>query len=165
MADVELTDEVKTFIVTELACFETPSAIVKALKEDFKIEVSRQRVHCYDPTKKAGQGLSAELRQVFEETRKKFLEDTAQIGVANKTYRLRMLDKGVQHFASVSNYMAMADLLERAAKEMGGAYTNKQQHEHSGPNGAPLAATVILTGAPPGASAPQAVGGVPHKGN
>ena len=40
----------KVFIVRSLAQFMEPSLVVEAVKENFKIDVSRQQVECYDPT-------------------------------------------------------------------------------------------------------------------
>lgn len=48
-----LTDDVKAFIVQALACFDTPSQVVDAVREGFGTEVSRMQVQSYDPTKKA----------------------------------------------------------------------------------------------------------------
>ena len=71
MSETEpLSDEVKYFIVQKLACFGTPSEVAKDVKDEFGIVISRQRVQLYDPTKKAGADLGAELRAIFEATRK-----------------------------------------------------------------------------------------------
>jgi hypothetical protein len=51
----ELSGPVKAFIVQRLARFDAPSQVVKAVKEEFGLDVSRQRVHFYDPTTKASQ--------------------------------------------------------------------------------------------------------------
>jgi hypothetical protein len=44
-----LTDEIKTFIVKSLACFDTPSQVAEAVKVNFDVEISRQHVYAYDP--------------------------------------------------------------------------------------------------------------------
>ncbi|MEG2750076.1 MAG: DUF2280 domain-containing protein, partial [Acinetobacter sp.] len=62
----------KIFIVRSLAQFMEPSLVVEAVKENFKIDVSRQQVECYDPTKTAGADLSQELVDLFHEARKKY---------------------------------------------------------------------------------------------
>jgi hypothetical protein len=161
----ELRDEVKRAIVTRLACYEKPSEVAKSVKDDFGIDVTRQRVEAYDPNKVAGKHLSKEFRDLFEETRKRYLEDQADIGIAQKAFRLRAYERMFHKAEGVGNMVLAKDLLESAAKECGGAYTNKHEHELSGKGGAPLTATVLLTGAPAASPAPEAVGGVPHKGN
>lgn len=165
---VELSDDVKRFIVSELACYETPKGVCARLIEEFDIDITRQRVHRYDPTKKAGEDLSEALKVHFFKVRKAFIEETDDIPVSHKAYRLRMLQKAVEKMRDVGNFIGMADLLERAAKEMGEAYTNKHKHEHTGKDGEPLplaAPTIVLTGAPQPASAPEAVGGIRKPGD
>jgi hypothetical protein len=144
MAEVQqLSDEVKTFIVQELACFETPSEVEKSVKAMFDITISRQRVQGYDPTKRQGKDLGKEMRAIFEETRKTFLEETALIGIANRAVRLRKLDKIAADNAK--NPMVVMQACEAAAKEMGGAYSNKLEHKHSGQVGMPVQAVVVNT--------------------
>lgn len=55
-----LKEPVKMFIVQSLACFETPQQVVEAVKQDYKIEITRQQVALYDPTKVAGRKLSSQ---------------------------------------------------------------------------------------------------------
>lgn len=134
---VELPIEVKTFIVQALACFDTPSVVAAAVKDEFDgLIVSRQKVHSYDPTKKAGAELGAELKAIFNETRATFLKETAEIGIANKAVRLRKLDRAAAAAEAKGNYPLMMAALEMAAKEEGGAFTNKR--ELSGPGGGPI---------------------------
>jgi len=133
-----LRDEVKAFIVQALACFDTPSQVVSAVKEQFGIETTRQQCELYNPTKHAGRSLAAKWVTLFEDTRKRFREETADIPIANRAYRLRMLDRMASRAENVKNTALAAQLLEQAAKEVGNAYTNKQQLEHTGKDGAPI---------------------------
>jgi hypothetical protein len=140
----ELPHEVKTFIVQALACFDAPSMVVAAVKEEFGTIVTRQRVHAYDPTKKAGEDLGAELKAIFEATRKRFLEETADIGIANRAVRLPKLDRVVQRAEAAGNHVMVMQACEAAAKEVGGAFTNSQKLEHTGKNGKDLPAAVTI---------------------
>jgi hypothetical protein len=127
MADrQELSDEVKTYIVTQLASYETPSAVAAAVKEAFQIEVPRQNVEAYDPEKVAGKALSKAWRDLFCEARKLYLADTASIGIANKVYRLRALERLFNTFSGRNPVLAM-NILEQAAKEEGGAFTSRRE--------------------------------------
>ncbi|KTC33210.1 hypothetical protein AO265_35290 [Pseudomonas sp. ABAC61] len=54
-----LKNEVKSFIVQALACFDTPSQVVEAVKNEYGLVVTRQQVETHDPTKAAGKGLLA----------------------------------------------------------------------------------------------------------
>jgi hypothetical protein len=76
----KLTAEQKVFIVQRLACFDTPSQVAKAIQEELGVTVSPQSCEGYDPTKVTGANLSQRLRDLFEATRKQFLEDTTSIG-------------------------------------------------------------------------------------
>lgn len=133
----DLPDEVKVFIVQRLACWDTPTQVSKAVKEEFGLELPRQNIATYDPTVKAGRDLSKKLRILFEETRKAFTEETASIGIAHKAVRLRRLDRMSVALEDRGNIIGAAALIEQAAKEAGGVFTNKQ--EISGPNGTPIA--------------------------
>jgi len=140
MAMNTLSDEVKTFIVQQLACFDPPSVVVKAVKEEFDLVVSPQQVETYDPTKRAGRSLSEVWRAVFEETRAEFLADTARIGISHKAVRLRTLARLADKAERAGNMVLVASLLEQVAKECGDAFTNKRQVEASGKDGASLLA-------------------------
>jgi hypothetical protein len=137
----ELTFVQKRFLVQRLACFDTPTIAAKAFKEEFGIELKRNRVSYYDPTTKMGAALAEDFKALFFETRKRFLDDVESIPIANKTVRLRRLDRMAAAAEERGNLVLAADLGERAAKEVGGAYTNKHQHELTGKDGKELSAT------------------------
>lgn len=130
-----LTAEVKGFIVQALACFDTPTQVAQAVKQEFNIEITRQQVAQHDPTKSTGANLAAKWRVLFEDTRKRFRDDTADIPIANRSYRLRVLDRMAVRAEGMKNMALAAQLLEQAAKESGGAYTNKQQVDLSSSDG------------------------------
>src|SRR4051812_33570805 len=91
----ELPPNVKIFVVQRLACFDRPSEVAKAVKEEFQLEISRQRVHYYDPTTKLGAALAPELKELFAKSRKAFLADIDSIPIANKAVQLRALDRAL----------------------------------------------------------------------
>jgi len=86
-----LRDEVKAFVVQALACFDTPSQVVASVKETFGIDVTRQQCEAYDPTKYVGRSLNQKWKTLFEDTRARFREETAEIPIANRAYRLRTI--------------------------------------------------------------------------
>lgn len=132
----KLTDPVKMAIVQALACFDTPSEVAAAVKEEFGISITRQQVAAYDPTKATCKGLAKKLRAVFEETRKAFLNDVATIPIAQQAFRLRALQREFERAKSRGNSALAAQLLEQAAKELGGAFTNRR--ELTGQGGGPI---------------------------
>jgi hypothetical protein len=137
----QLSFVLKREIVQRLARHDTPGQVVKAIKTDHGIDLSPQRVQFYDPTSKNGAALSDELKGLFHETRKKFLEDLDAIPIANKAVRLRRLDRMAAAAEEKGNMVLAAELGELAAKEVGGAFTNKHQLEHTGKDGKDLPAT------------------------
>ncbi|HBZ8827823.1 TPA: DUF2280 domain-containing protein [Citrobacter freundii] len=130
-----LKGEVKAFIVQSLACFDTPSQVVEAVKKEFGITIPRQQVESHDPTKANGKGLAKKWVEMFNETRERFQNEISDIPIANKAYRLRVLDRMATRAEGMKNLALTAEIIEQAAKECGDAYTNKHKLEHSGPNG------------------------------
>ena len=124
----------KVFIVCSLAVFNTPQETVLLVKEEFDLEVSRQQVETYDPTKRAGKDLSTELKDEFELTRKDFLDTPQNIPIANLSVRLQRLENQYQKHGK--NRVAALSILKQAAEDVGGKYTNKT--ELTGAGGGPI---------------------------
>ena len=130
-----LKGEVKAFIVQSLACFDTPSQVVELVKKEFGLSITRQQVESHDPTKANGRGLAQKWVDMFNSTRERFQNEISDITIANKAYRLRVLDRMATRAEGMKNLALTAEIIEQAAKECGDAYTNKHKFEHSGPNG------------------------------
>ncbi|WP_426739372.1 DUF2280 domain-containing protein [Enterobacter cloacae complex sp. 400B2] len=130
-----LKGEVKAFIVQSLACFDTPSQVVELVKKEFGLSITRQQVESHDPTKANGRGLAQKWVDMFNATREHFQNEISDIPIANKAYRLRVLDRMATRAEGMKNLALTAEIIEQAAKECGDAYTNKHKFEHSGPNG------------------------------
>lgn len=146
-----LPPDVKLFAVQAFACYETPLEVRKQIKERWGLEVSTNQLQAYNPATVTGQRLSQKLKDVFTDTRQRFLKDTADIPIAQQSYRLRMMQRLFDRVAqSERPNVAMAQaLLEQAAKETGGVFTNKQQHEHAGKDGGPMIVTLKQYTLPP----------------
>ena len=121
-----LKNEVKSFIVQALACFDTPSQVVESVKNEFGVVVTRQQVETHDPTKAAGKGLAIRWQTLFHDTRKRFREETADIPIANRAYRLRGLGRMAEKAENMRNLALTAQLYEQAAKEVGDIYVNRR---------------------------------------
>lgn len=148
MAKGKLTDEVRTFVVQALACFDTPSMVAAAVKKEFGADVSKQTVEAYDPTKRAGRNLSTKWAAMFEATRKSFLEDTAKVGISHRAVRLRALQRMAEKAEEMRNIALAAQLLEQAAKEMGEAYTNRHRLDHTSSDGSMGPQVIQIVAAP-----------------
>jgi hypothetical protein len=125
MAHKRLSGEVKTFIVQNLARFETPAVVAAAVKRHFGLTISRQTVQAYDPQLRAGSQLSAKWRQLYEETRRAFVEDTSMIGISHVTVRLRRLQAAVDTAEENHDPLLLIRLLKQAKEEMDGVYRNR----------------------------------------
>ncbi|MBY8946337.1 DUF2280 domain-containing protein [Pseudomonas sp. SH10-3B] len=127
-----LKNEVKSFIVQALACFDTPSQVVEAVKNEYGVVVSRQQVETHDPTKAAGKGLAVKWATLFQDTRKRFREETADIPIANRAFRLRVMNRFVEKAETMKNIGLAMQILEQAAKETGDIYVNRARKEEAG---------------------------------
>lgn len=130
-----LKPDVKAFIIQSLACYDTPSQVVEAVQKEFGINITRQQAESHDPTKASGKTLAKKWVDLFRETRERFQNEIADIPIANKAYRLRVLDRMAANAEKMKNYGMTSQLIEQAAKEMGDAYTNRQKVEHTSPDG------------------------------
>ena len=129
-----LSEPVKIFIVQALACRDTPQEVVTLVKQEYDIEVTRSQCQNYDPTKYPGRNLSKKFVQLFNETREKFDAGLIDIPIANKHFRLKQYQKQLERNAK--NTVMSLKILEQAAKDVGGQFTNRQ--ELTGKNGEPL---------------------------
>ena len=129
-----LKEPVKIFIVQSLACRDTPQEVAELVKQEFKISIDRVQVASYDPTKAAGKNLSKKFVELFHKTRADFDAGLIDIPIANKHYRLKQYQKQLERNAK--NTVMSLKILEQAAKDCGGQFTNKQ--EITGAGGGPI---------------------------
>lgn len=130
-----LNNKVKAFIVQGLATYMTPSEVVEAVKVEFDIAVTRQQVSNYNPELAAGLELSDKYKQLFFKFREDFNTNIQAIPIANKAYRLNMLDRMARDAEQSKNRPLAAALAEQAAKEMGEVFTNKQKVDNTSSDG------------------------------
>ena len=119
-----LKEPVKIFIVQALACRDTPQEVADLVKQEFDIEIDRMQCSSYDPTKVAGRNLSKKYVQLFNDTRQKFDEGLIDIPIASKYYRLKQYQKQLE---KTKNAKTILKILEQAAKDVGGQFTNKTE--------------------------------------
>lgn len=138
-----LSSEVKAYIVQALACFDTPSQVAEAVKREFGLEVSRQQVETHDPTKRCAKTLAKRWVVLFEDTRKRFREETADIPIANRAYRLRAMGRFIERAESIKNIPLAMQILEQAAKECGDMYVNRQKKADAEEEPAPVTSVQV----------------------
>lgn len=127
MAKAKLSREQQTYVVQALACFDSPTVVAAALRKEFAVVLTPQSIEAYDPTKKAGKNLADRWKNIFEETRKTFLEDTASIAISHRAVRLRALQRMADKAENQGNMVLASSLLKQAAEEVGGSYTNRRE--------------------------------------
>lgn len=121
-----LNDKVKAFIIQGLATFQKPQEVADLVKAEFGLEITRQQVASYDPTKAVGMHLSEKWRKLFYEYRQQFIDEKDNIPVTHLTYRLTQLQTLIDKAMKSGNMVLAADLLKQAAEDVGGKYTNQQ---------------------------------------
>lgn len=134
-----LKEPVKIFIVQALACRDTPQEVADLVKQEFGIQIDRQQCSSYDPTKQRGKNLSKKFVELFHKTRADFDAGLIDIPIANKHYRLKQYQKQLERNAK--NTVMSLKILEQAAKDCGGQFTNRQ--EITGKDGEALQTTVV----------------------
>ncbi|KYQ84274.1 hypothetical protein AWW72_10255 [Acinetobacter sp. NRRL B-65365] len=112
-----LKEPVKIFIVQSLACMETPQQVADAVKQEFNIEIERQQVALYDPTKATGKNLSKKLKILFEKTREDFRNNVFDIPLANKSFRINELQK---MYDTTRNKVTKQNIIKQVKDEMHG---------------------------------------------
>ncbi|MFI5229941.1 MAG: DUF2280 domain-containing protein [Gemmatimonadales bacterium] len=132
-----LSAEVRTFIVTRLAWFESPTAITGMVKEAFGLELNRSTVAYYHPESSGtGERLGAEWIELFTAARAAFVKKMGKEPISRREYRLMKLQRMLDTEEDAGNIAGARAILEQAAKEVGGLFTNRR--ELSGPDGGPL---------------------------
>jgi hypothetical protein len=106
-------------IVTGLACFDTPAQVATCVKEKFGIDISRQRIESYHPERHAGSRLSPHWRELFYETRQRYMTELENIGIVWPAFRLRRLQRMLEQAEEMGNYVLVAQILQQAAREVG----------------------------------------------
>lgn len=133
-----LREPLKIYIVQSLACFKTPQQVVEDVKQEFKLEIPRQQVALYDPTKATGRNLSKKLKLLFEETRRDFQDNILDIPIANKAFRLRELQEMYESWGK--NRVMKQQVLKQAFQETDGRVTRQ---EITGKDGQPMETNVV----------------------
>lgn len=116
-----LSEADKVEIVTRLAMYDTVGEIHRSLAER-GVEVTIQAVANYNPTRSTI--LAQKWVTLFHETRERFHAEMMAEPMAQRAYRLRQLHKLYLQAEKKGAIPLAASLLEQAAKETGGLYTN-----------------------------------------
>jgi hypothetical protein len=130
-----LTPDVQSFVVQQLAWYRTPTQVAEDVQEEFGVEVTRHQVQYYHP-EKGGREPKQEWCEQFYDLREAIREGRVDVAIGQEAWRLQQLMLIYRKLMHMGHYLGAAGMLEQAAKDEGGKYTNRM--EHSGPGGAPI---------------------------
>jgi hypothetical protein len=126
----KLTDEQKTYVVTRLATYHSPTAIARDLKELFGVTITVQSVDYYHPQRATSGMLAQRWKDLFWETRKAYLAGCAQAGTVEQMVRIQLREDMVLMARDAGQYRVANELLNCIAKEAGrmfdAGYARKQ---------------------------------------
>jgi hypothetical protein len=129
---MKLNEEQKAFLVMAWARFLSPKDIMREFSATFGCRIDDKQVHHYNPlgsrarSSPTGKGLE-KWQVLFAETREDFVNKILDIPIANVSYRLRELNDAYVEAKEKKNLRLCNEILEQAAKESGGAFTNKRE--------------------------------------
>lgn len=125
-----LTEHQKAWLVTQWARMRHAAQIRKEFAEVFGVEIDRKQVHTYNPKASSNFGRGqVKWNQLFDEEREKFLAEVNAIPIANAAVRLDRLETMCVAAMEKGNTPLAASIIEQAAKEVGGLFTNKRELE------------------------------------
>lgn len=122
----KLSEAAKHEIVVLLARFTSAADVVVYMREHFGIEIDRFQVRAYDLSSSRYEA-GEKWRPIFEAARRAYLETIEAVPIAHKAYRLHQFQRALDRAQQTGNLVLVCDILERAAKEVGGAFTNERK--------------------------------------
>jgi hypothetical protein len=137
----KLTEEEKAFLVSAFAAWNPLREVCRLFEERFGRPITSVNANKYDlngwagrENAYAGSASQKKWRPLFDQVRARFIEDASTIAITHKTFRLREIDAHYRRVATADrvNVPLAMQLLEQAAKESGGLYTNATKVKHEG---------------------------------
>ena len=113
----KLNDRLKEYVVERLAGFDSVSAIMKSLREEFGVTVCRQSIEQYHPLRRPR--CAEKWKLLFVATRRAIIEGKAERGAANKMVRLRWRENMVLRAMEREDFALADRLLNSIAGEVG----------------------------------------------
>jgi hypothetical protein len=99
----------------------------RARRQDrYGVTLERNAIQIFDPTSAKGKQLGKKRKALFAEVRERFLKELEEIPIASKMVRLQQLQAHYEKAADDGNVRLALDVLEKAAKEAGGAHSNER---------------------------------------
>ena len=128
----KIPEHVREFVCIRLACFDQPSQVRQLVRENFDLDLSPQSIEHYDPYRYAGKGLARKFVHLFYDARKRYLEDVADVALAQKTHRLKWLERLAAEAERMGDITGAAEIIEKASKDSTDYWTRSHTVRHSG---------------------------------
>jgi hypothetical protein len=119
---VRLTPAQQEEIVILLARGMGASKVKEYVWSTHRINLSIQAVLAYDVSKPSFRN-AERWRPIFEAARNSFLDNVGAVPIAHPAFRLNLLNDAALVARERGNFALMAQLLEQAAREVGGMFT------------------------------------------
>jgi hypothetical protein len=119
MSRHKLTEEQKIYVVKRLAAYDPLPAIVRGLKEQFGITISRPALVHYNPERAENHCLAPRWKDLFWQTRKAHIAGTAHLGDTDKAARIRRRQAMMHRAWAAGRYAEANRILDSIAKELG----------------------------------------------
>lgn len=97
----KLKNELKVLIVRMLARYSSHREVQSRIQEDYGIYVPHNQLAYYNPVRDESTKLSTMLRELFYRERDAFLNDTSDLPLTKKDYRIRELCKMAERVKNV----------------------------------------------------------------
>lgn len=125
---MKLKEEHKAYIVVGHAMYKPSWQILREFQEQFDMVIDSRRISDYHPDsanqRRAG---VTKWRKLFDDTREKYLNTFNDIPIAQASFRLQRLSDMADDAFRNKNYKMAASLMEQAAKETGGQFSNVRE--------------------------------------
>lgn len=124
----KLPDKVRAFIVMSYARFALTRDIHKAVLDEFGLDLDSKMLcnHMLDRPSRAAE-MGARWVAMFNEARAEFCAQVDAIPITNPAYRLAKMQRYFDILDAKDAIGPAMSVLEQAAKEAGGAFTNKRE--------------------------------------
>lgn len=136
-----LPSNVKAFIVSRFAMWNTRNEIKALVKQEFDLDVTDSQLRCYngdaqgDPAHTMGE----DLMKLFHKVRQQYVEELSKHPIAHRGFRIQKLGEMFEKSMERGNFRQAQSLLEQAAKEAGDQFTNTLKVKASQPSDADAA--------------------------
>lgn len=129
-----LTEAQQRWIVCRFACHGRLGEVMAEFEQEFGKPITTTTLRNYDmrnirDAEHAKERGVAKWYPVFKDAQKEYAASIANIPIADATYRLTKIDEMFALAWDRRNFKMAKDLLEQAAKETGGAFSNRRQVE------------------------------------